>query len=377
MAEGRISVAEDEFSCSVCLDLLKNPVTIPCGHSYCMNCITLHWNQQDGMAVYSCPLCKRTFTSRPALNMNVVFNKMVEKLRKTRISPSYAGPGDVECDICTGRKHKAVKSCLVCLESYCQTHFDRHEVFRSGKHHRVIDATGRLQEMICSKHGQLLEFYCRTDQRCICHLCSMDEHKNHNTVTAIVARTEKQSKLEELQSDILQRLQEREKLLAEKKEFIQNFKRSAQNLEEDGEKIFTELIHFLEESRSRWTKSIRNYDVAPHYLQTTLKGIESGIDDLKTGYIELQKLSLTKDHIQFLQGCRSFCSPLPYTDGENKIRSEITLDEAGQLLSQLKEQLVEWKNEVEKILDRATPFPEMLYCTASFDPVSRSPSPGF
>ncbi len=118
---------------------------------------------------------------------------MVEKLNKTKPPfDGYAGAGDVQCDICTGQKYNAVKSCLMCQESYCQNHFDRHEEFHSRKPHKVTEATGRLREMICQKHDKLLEVFCRTDQTCVCMLCMMDEHKNHDTVSAAAQRTDKQ-----------------------------------------------------------------------------------------------------------------------------------------------------------------------------------------
>ncbi|XP_067249215.1 E3 ubiquitin/ISG15 ligase TRIM25-like isoform X2 [Chanodichthys erythropterus] len=192
MAEARIS--QDEFMCSVCLDLLKDPVAIPCGHSYCKICITGRWDQEDQMRVYSCPQCRQTFSPRPALAKNTILAEMMEKLKKTKLpADCYAGAGDVQCDVCTGRKHKAVKSCLVCLESYCQTHFDRHEEFHSRKPHKVTEATGRLQEMICHQHDKLLEIFCHTDQKYLCVFCMMDEHKNHDTVLAAAQRTEKQT----------------------------------------------------------------------------------------------------------------------------------------------------------------------------------------
>ncbi|XP_048011255.1 E3 ubiquitin/ISG15 ligase TRIM25-like [Megalobrama amblycephala] len=191
MAEARIS--QDEFMCSVCLDFLKDPVTIHCGHSYCKSCINGYWDQEDQKRVYSCPQCRQTFSPRPDLAKNTILDEMVEKLKKIKLpADCYAGAGDVQCDVCTGRKHKAVKSCLVCLESYCQTHFDCHEEFHSRKPHKVTEATGELQEMICPKHDKILEVFCRTDQEYICVLC-MGEHKNHNTVSAAAQRTEKQS----------------------------------------------------------------------------------------------------------------------------------------------------------------------------------------
>uniref|UniRef100_A0A8C1P8I1 Uncharacterized protein n=1 Tax=Cyprinus carpio TaxID=7962 RepID=A0A8C1P8I1_CYPCA len=238
--EGTVNL--DTFMCPVCLDLLKDPVTIQCGHSYCKSCITDHWNQEDQKRVYSCPQCRQTFSPRPALAKNTMLAEVVEKLKKTKLPADCdAGAGDVQCDVCTGRKYKAVKSCLMCQESYCQTHFDHHEEFHSRKPHKVTEATGRLQEMICQKHDKLLEVFCRTDQKCICVLCTMDEHKNHNTVSAAAQRTEKQHQLKETQKTFQQKIQQREKDLQQLREAVKSHKVS---LEKKKSFIISGLLSF-------------------------------------------------------------------------------------------------------------------------------------
>ncbi|XP_067299166.1 E3 ubiquitin/ISG15 ligase TRIM25-like [Pseudorasbora parva] len=355
MAEARTSLDQDELMCSVCLDLLKDPVTIPCGHSYCKICITGSWDQEDQKRVYSCPQCRQTFRPRPALAKNTMIAELVEKLKKTKLpADCYAGAGDVQCDVCTGRKHKSVKSCLVCLESYCQTHFDLHEDCHSRKPHKVTDVTGRLQEMICQTHDKLLGVFCRTDLKFICVLCTMDEHKDHNTVSA-AAQTEKKMRLKETQRSFQQRIQQREKDLQQLREAMKAYKRSAQTAVEDSERIFTELIHSIERSRSEATQRIRDQEkTAVSQAEGRLERLEQEINDLRRRDAELEQLSHTQDHVNFLQSFQSLSAPPESTDvNDNPFSSLSSFDGVRESVRQLRDKLEDFcKEELKKISNR-------------------------
>ncbi|XP_042602585.1 E3 SUMO-protein ligase RanBP2-like isoform X1 [Cyprinus carpio] len=369
MAEVRFS--QDEFTCPVCLDLLKDPVAIPCGHSYCKNCITGFWDQEDQMRVYSCPQCRQTFSPRPALARNTILAEVVEKFKKTRLSADcYAGAGDVQCDVCTGRKHKAVKSCLMCLNSYCQNHLEQHESFFKGKRHNLTDATGRLQEMICQKHNKLLEVFCCTDQKCICVLC-MDKHKSHDIVSAAAQRTEKQHQLKETQKSFQQRIQQREKDLQQLREDVESHKHSAQIAVEDSERIFTELIRSIEKSRSELIRLIRNQEKqAVTQAEGRLERLEQEINDLRRTDAELEQLSHTQDHIQFLQSFQSLSAPPESTDvNDDPFSSLISFDGLRESVCQLRDKLEDFcKEELKKVSDRvATTGPSLYYNQSSAD----------
>ncbi|XP_048018264.1 tripartite motif-containing protein 16-like [Megalobrama amblycephala] len=357
MAETRISVAEDQFSCSVCLDLLKDPVTIPCGHSYCMSCITDCWNQDDQTRVYTCPQCRQIFTPRPAVNKNVMLAEMVENLEKKKVKTarsalSYAGPGDVGCDFCPGRKRKAVKSCLECLNSYCQHHFKCHAKSPLKKRHKVTDATGRLQEMICPQHSRLLEVFCRTDQRCICLMCTMDEHKNHDTVSAEAERTEKQKQVAETVILLQKRIPERQTKLQELRESVQTHRHSAYATVEDSERIFTELIRSIVRSRSEVTQIIRDLEKAEvSRAEEDLNHLDQEIDDLRRREAELEQLSHTDNHIHFLQSFQSFSVPPASTD--DAVRSGLSYDDVRSSVSELSSKLENFcKEKIKNLSDK-------------------------
>ncbi|XP_034148004.1 E3 ubiquitin/ISG15 ligase TRIM25-like [Esox lucius] len=354
--------AVSSISCSICLDLLNDPVTIPCGHSYCMGCIKDCLDQEDDKGIYSCPQCRQTFIPRPVLNRNTILAELVENLKKTRLQAAppdhyYSGPGDVECDFCTGRKLKAVNSCQACLASFCETHLQPHFESPAFKKHRLVQASKQLQEKICSHHDKLLEVYCRTDQQCICYLCMLDEHKGHDTVSAAPERTEKQRQFGEIYLESQKRIGEREKNIQELRQTVDTLKHSAQAAVEDSERIFTELICYIEKRRSELKELIRAQEKAEvSRAERLLEQLEQEIAELRRRDVELKQLSHTEDHIHFLQSFQSLCvSPGSEVLPSITVYPHISFEHVKKSLSELKDQIQDvCKKEMGKLSGEVT-----------------------
>uniref|UniRef100_A0A7N6B852 Tripartite motif-containing protein 16-like n=1 Tax=Anabas testudineus TaxID=64144 RepID=A0A7N6B852_ANATE len=315
MAQRGVQLDQEKLCCSICLDLLKDPVTIPCGHSYCMNCIESCWDEEAPKQTHSCPQCRQTFTPRPALVKNTLLADLVEDLKKTGLQAApadhcYAGPEDVACDFCTGRKLKAIRSCLQCLVSYCDQHVQPHHKSPAFENHKLVHPTKRLKENMCSYHDEVMKIFCRTDQQCICYLCSMDEHKGHNTVSAAAERTEKQRELEVRQQKIQQKIKVREEDVTLLQQEVKVINQSADKVVSSSEKIFTGLIHLIERRRSDVMQQIRSQQTSLlNRVQELQQQLEEELTELRREDAELGQLSHTEDHIHFLHYYPLLSSP--------------------------------------------------------------------
>uniref|UniRef100_UPI0037E7FEF7 tripartite motif-containing protein 16-like isoform X2 n=1 Tax=Semicossyphus pulcher TaxID=241346 RepID=UPI0037E7FEF7 len=323
MAQKGVQLDEETFSCLICLDLLKDPVTVPCGHSYCMNCIQTHWDTEYERRVYSCPQCRQTFTPRPVLLKNTMLAALVEELKKTGLQAApadlcYAGPEDVACDVCTGRKLKACKSCLVCLASYCEKHLQPHYESPTFKKHKLVEPSKKLQENVCSRHDEVMKIFCRTDQQSVCYLCLMDEHKGHDTVSAAAEWTERQRELGVSQQNIQQRIQDREKDVKLLQQQVEAVNRSADKAVEDSEKIFTQLIRLMEKRCSDVKQQVRSQQEAEvSRVRELQEKLEQEITELRRRDADLEELSLTEDHNQFLHDYPSLSTLSESTDSSS------------------------------------------------------------
>ncbi|ROL49907.1 Tripartite motif-containing protein 16 [Anabarilius grahami] len=226
----------------------------------------------------------------------------METLQKTSLQTAA-----VECDVCTTEKNRAVKSCLQCLASFCQTHLQLHYESPAFMKHKLVEASRNIQENICLSHGRLLEIYCRDDRQCICCLCT-DNHNGHSVVSVDSEWATKKKELKEIKVSCQKLIQERERGQRELREAVKSFKSSALETMEDIEKVFTELICSLEKKRSEIKEQIRAQEKTEIDRAEELhKHLDQELTELRKRQAEIEKLLNTDDQIQCLKSCQSVC----------------------------------------------------------------------
>ncbi|XP_035981556.1 E3 ubiquitin/ISG15 ligase TRIM25 isoform X1 [Fundulus heteroclitus] len=317
MAQRAVSLDEDMFCCSICLDLLTEPVTIPCGHNYCLTCISNHWTAQEQRGGYSCPQCREVFLPRPVLGKNTMLADLVEEMKKMEVQDAppphlYVGPGDMGCDFCCGRKLKATKSCLQCLASYCDLHLQPHYDSPAFQSHKLVPASADIQENICSLHNKMKEIFCRSDQQTICYLCSLEDHRGHHTVSAAAERADRQQELGSTQQDIQQRVRHRDTDLKLLQKTLEDVDSSADDAVQDVQQMFHQLLQLLDRSSSDMQQQIRSQqEEEVSRLKELQQKVQQEISELTRRDAELEKLSHTEDHSQFLRRFLSLTSLSP------------------------------------------------------------------
>nr|XP_055029291.1 E3 ubiquitin-protein ligase TRIM39-like isoform X1 [Misgurnus anguillicaudatus] len=305
----------EELQCCVCLDVFSDPVSTPCGHNFCRICLKQYW---DNSQIYSCPYCKETFSKRPDLKINTTLRQLT-LIFKEKFSLRRS---EVLCDVCDERKLKALKSCLTCQASYCETHLEPHQRVLNLKKHKLIDPVENIKDYICEKHERPLELFCRDDQTCVCVFCTLGDHKNHNTVPLEEESKEKKTQLMKTQTDIQQMIQKRIKK-------IQDIKHSA----ELRKRCQTELLEMMEEEQKAEEKQDEDL----------IKDLEQEITELKWRDSELEKITHSEDHLHLIQIDSSslYRAPDMKNWSEISMKTHVSVETLRRALTQLQETLNE------------------------------------
>ncbi|XP_029963136.1 E3 ubiquitin-protein ligase TRIM21-like [Salarias fasciatus] len=312
-------LSEDQFLCSICLEVFTDPVSTPCGHNFCNNCITQHWNTK---VICDCPLCNKQFRTRPELNVNTLLSEMVSQFRReaelkasSSSEQQAAKPGEVPCDVCTGTKVKALKSCLECLVSYCQTHLEPHLTVSVLKKHQLMEPVENLEGRMCLKHHKPLELFCQREQTCVCMMCTVLEHRNHEFVPLSEECEGKKKELRKTEAEMQQMIQERRVKIKEIRECVKRSKAAADREKAEGVEVFTALKECVERGLKQLMERMEEEEEAREkQAEGLIRDLEEEICELTKRSSEVEQLFLSEDHLHLLQGFSSLKAAPPTKD---------------------------------------------------------------
>ncbi|XP_033982752.1 E3 ubiquitin-protein ligase TRIM69-like [Trematomus bernacchii] len=317
MSAASCLLTEDQFLCSICLDVFTDPVTIPCGHNFCKACISLHW---DTKVPYQCPNCKKLFHTRPDQLVNTFISEMAAQFRQSAQQEASSSsseqqvvkPREIPCDVCTETRLKALKSCLVCLESYCETHLKPHLTRPGLKKHQLIDPVENLEGRMCVKHDKLLELFCKTDQVCVCIHCNYSDHKTHDVVPLKEGYKGKKAELGKTDAEIQQMIQKRRLKIQEMNGSVELSKEGADREIADGVQVFTALKESVERSQVELIDTIKEKQrETEEQAEGFIKELEQEISELRKRSSEVEQLSRSEDQLHLLQSFTSLNAAPP------------------------------------------------------------------
>ncbi|XP_026873282.2 tripartite motif-containing protein 65 [Electrophorus electricus] len=247
--------------CAICLERFKYPATIPCGHTFCKDCISKHWDQREKgrpqHVEFNCPVCNEKFPTRPSLKRNVSLSVLSEAAADSGGDPKDAGSPCERADVGT--------------------------------------------ELLCARHQKPLDVYCRNERMCVCCACAMNECKNHDKVLVEEERSNREAVLKKKSLEIRKCRENTEQNILELTENIAKAKVSLQQTSQWVNVKFSHLLKVLEE-KQELTESF-----VAHQQEALLSQAEARLRDLQEKALQLSELEeqiaglCTLPHHQLIQ----------------------------------------------------------------------------
>ncbi|XP_073492187.1 E3 ubiquitin-protein ligase TRIM21-like [Aquarana catesbeiana] len=287
----------EELSCSICLNLYTEPVSLRCGHNFCRDCIVTALDTQEGSGVYSCPECREEYVERPPLEKNRKLCNIVDNFRSTQQKEES---GEVLCTYCVDSPLGAVKSCLHCETSMCDKHLTAHN---KTVDHVLVEPTLSFSSKKCSIHKELLKYFCSKDVVCLCASCCLvGEHKGHEVEPLEEALGKKKEKLR----NVLEKMSMKKETTKKEIQNLQDQMRIAEEKADDEKKrvtaLFEDMRRQLEVQEQRVLSEIsRQVEEVSLSVDDLIKQLEIQKDELSRKIGHIEKLCNMTDPITVLQ----------------------------------------------------------------------------
>ncbi|KAK3507743.1 hypothetical protein QTP70_034888 [Hemibagrus guttatus] len=332
-------LSEEQFSCSICLDIFTNPVSTPCGHSFCLSCITSYWDSRGKSCL--CPLCKESFRKRPELHINHTLKEITEQFK--RMAESSGSHGNSTAAQAAGSQSPRMMDRKISgsprpgelpggLLKEMKSRFQR--TSSSGN---LLEASGPSSSPPpyeasrrrfsasgfgpassngpqCSKHGLSLDMFCRNDQICVCAMCGEGDHHGHTLVPARREMIVKKSQLGIMEAELQSLITAREKKIEEIQLSLADIQANAQQEAEITASMFRALISSLDRSQAEVLEVVEMGRAAAELRsQALIRDLQLELTELRKRSSALSELSQSTDHANFFKSLSPLSSPHPPT----------------------------------------------------------------
>uniref|UniRef100_A0A7N6FHT1 Uncharacterized protein n=1 Tax=Anabas testudineus TaxID=64144 RepID=A0A7N6FHT1_ANATE len=248
----------EDLTCSICLTIFSDPVTLLCGHSFCRWCITDVLKTKP-----QCPHCQAAVsTEGKCLPTSHILKSLAEKAKEAEKLKKEHGP------------HK-----------------------------------------LCPEHEEKLKLFCVTDQQLACMICRDGEnHEGHKfkpiKEAAASLRKDLEMGIESLSGDI----RATESLAKRQREEITKNKATSQQLMTQIHRQFEEMHQFLRKREDKIKNELKNKEEdAAEKMSKALKAMETALSECRKLEVKAASVLEIKEPDRFLKS---------WTEGNSMMTSE-------------------------------------------------------
>ena len=284
-----------EAECPLCSETVKEPKTLPCLHSFCLNCLDKHAGhaRRRRKEKLKCPVCPTEFN----VPKGDTFSDFPTSFHLNRLVDVLAiNDSDAEMQTCSScDDSSAVTSyCFVCQSFLCAACFDAHQRLRATRGHRSIlfeklqaqnvEELMHRPAMCTQKYHQneALEYYCQGCKVCVCVKCGLVNHNGHALVDIEGAAGECRNQITEVVGKAKAQVSVLERRVSRQTEFMNKSIAQMYDAQAKVSEAVDELVRILREHEEAMKTKLRQLvETQQRNHKGQLEVFQSAISQLK------------------------------------------------------------------------------------------------